>query len=141
MVMVTSNSKVSTRMQNNQFGLISEFNPKRSGLVGIPRENKTGVFHRCMNQDLILELNPPHQFVRSAMPNPMKVASPLFGVPRFRSFTGETLQDTREKLIPQDILMPYDPSCVVTAILQWLAGIMKQAFKFKFNWPWRMKLS
>ncbi len=94
MVKVIVNGQVTTRIKNNQLGLISKLNPQQSGLMMKPLEYDTRVYYyRVLNRGLILELMPQHQFRRSAMARiPMEEALSLFSVPRFRCFTEEALR-------------------------------------------------
>ncbi len=71
------------------------------------------LYYHLMKRDLILELMPYHQFRRSAMPMILIERAPLLSsMLRFRRFTDESLQGSREELVPQVISKPYDPCCV-----------------------------
>ena len=55
-VILIVKGRLTTRMKNKQLGFISELNPRRSGLVGVPREFNSWTFFRYCNRELILEI-------------------------------------------------------------------------------------
>ena len=82
-------------MKNRILGLISELNPRRSGLLGVPRQFDTWTFSLHNNRELILEMMTPKHFVLPAVTIPKEGASQLFVVPLAMHSTESILQVTR----------------------------------------------
>ena len=94
-------------------GLISELNPRRSGLVEVPREYNTWTFfrYRDNNRDLIVDMRTHSNLIPPSVTIPMEGASQLFIVPQPMRSTELISQDSREEPI-QVISKPCDAGSV-----------------------------
>ncbi len=100
-VEVISKGRTTTWMKSLTIGIISELNPRRSGMLMVPRQYYTDVHCRIKNRSLILELK-PHLY--PAVPVVLIAsASPIYGMPRFQRRTDGSSQGAREKLVTQII--------------------------------------
>ncbi len=76
----------------------------------VPRQFDTHVYYLFKNRILLLEHN-SHQYPTMTVV-PVASALPLYGLPRLQRCPNGSSQGIREELVPQVILVPYDPSCI-----------------------------